>query len=338
VTTAPSPDKVLSDLLALLEAYLPQHVSPLPAPSISITNLTERPLAIGNWRGVTNRRQLAEAALKGGRLDAEVCIQLWASNPGETDTIANELHKRFFAARNELWKAGLLRLIAKDSSVPERTRMGGIFSGRAWRKTSDYKVLYEFHYEETEGAESILVRIPIHSDFEHYNSVIRETTVVTDEIARWDDEGALTLEVSGSSATFARVAGLTILAYLISGWSGNQVTLARLRRGLTEDPTTYPDLTDFHEAVTRKTDPDRHAQVKFDSIAEFLEAFSLVGDPIALGDWDQDGARDLYQPGSLGFDPPIVLESGDDLMRLSYQNAAFDAKAVVYLRVGIQKF
>jgi hypothetical protein len=338
VTTAPSPDKVLSDLLALLEAYLPPHVSPLPTPSISITRLTERPLAVGNLRGATNRGQLAEVVLKGGRLDAEVCFQFWARNPGETDTVANELHKRLFAARDELRQAGLLRLLAKDSSAPERTRIGGIFSARAWRKTSDYKVLYEFHYEETEGAESILVRIPIHSDFEQHNSAIRETTVVTDEIVRWDDEGASALEVSGSSTSSARVAGLTTLTYLISGWSGNPVTLARLRRGLTEEPTTYPDLIDFHEAVTRKTDPDRHAQVKFDSIAEFLEAFSLLGDPIALGDWDQDGARDLYQPGSLGFDPPIVLETGDDLMRLSYQNAAFDAKAVVYLRAGIHKF
>lgn len=328
----PALDQVLKGLLNLLKGVaFPEQEPPLPPSSlpdnkVSVIKIAERPLAIGGLRGVMQRGPLAEVLLKGGRLSGIVRFEAWGSTRDEVEKAVADVHGRLLGARELLRAEGFINIVCEYTSLPHYTSPFD-----AWSLTTDYSLLFEFHYEETEHAESIIARIPINVDLEERNSVNREITIVKDEITRWDDDGASALEVSGSSLSFFRVTGLATLAYLIPGWSGQQVTLARLRRGATEDPTDYSNLTDFHAAVTHKTDPDRHAQVTHDSVVEFLAAFSPTGEPIELGDGD------LYQPGSLDFDPPIVLATGDDLMRLSYEDTAFDAKAVVYLRAGIHK-
>ncbi len=335
--SAPSLDQVLADMLAVLNNYLPTPVPPLPAPSVSITSLTERPLAIGNQRGTERRGSFAVVALKGGRLDAVVRFQLWGTDPGEVDTAIEALHGRLLAARDELWAAGFLRFAAEETSLAEH-----VSTLNAWRKTTDYKMLYEFRYQVTDDAQSIIARIPIHSDPEERDSLQRETTVVTDEIVRWDEKrdsdhpGAPLLEVAGSVGSRLQVTGLAILAYLPAGWTGNQVTLARLDRRSTDAPTVYPTLEEFLAAVTDQTNPDRNAKVTFISIAAFLAEFEPAGDPIELGDWDEDGMPDVYQPGTLAFVPPIRLEKAYDLIQLWYQDSEFDRRAVVYLRARVR--
>lgn len=335
---ASTPDQALAIMLKALKMALgleneqeegwPQE---LPKPGVSVTGVTERALAVGNRRGTERRGSFAIVELKGGRLEAGVRFQFLADDSGVMDAAVQELHKRLLVARNDLWAAGFLRFAAEGTSLAEH-----ISALNAWRKTADYRVLYEFHYQDTAGAESIITRIPIHSDPEERDSLQRETTVVTDEMVRWDNETAPALEVTASVRSGVRVTGLAILAYLSAGWTGNQITLARLDRGSAAPPTTYPTLAEFHTAVTAPANPDRHAQVTFTSVADFLDEFEPAGDPIELGDWDEDGTPDEYRPGSLGFDPPIRLETGDDFIRLSYQDAAFDTPAVVYLRVGVR--
>ncbi|MEJ2557401.1 MAG: hypothetical protein P8186_14430 [Anaerolineae bacterium] len=321
--SASTPDQALANMLAALKTFLDE----LPDPSVSVTSVAERALAIGNWRGTERRGSFAVVALKGGRLDAGVRFQFLADTLETVDSAVETLQKRLLAAKDDLWAAGFLRFAAEETSLAEH-----ISTLDAWRKTADYRVLYEFHYQDTDGAESIIARIPIHSDLEEHDSLQRETTIVTDEIVRWDNEEAPPLEVAASAGVNARGTGLAILAYLPAGWTGNQITLARLDRGSTNPPTIYPTLTDFHTAVTDPVNPDRHAQVTFVSVAEFLAVFDPSGDPITLGDWDEDGTSDQYQPGILRFDPPIRLETGNDLIRLSYTDSAFDTPAVVYLR------
>lgn len=329
--SAPAPSQVLAGMLAALRLYLPAPSPPLPAPNVSATSLTERPLAIGNWRGMERRGSFAVVALKGGRLEAVVRFQLWGSDPGEVDTAIEALHGRLLAARDDLWSVGFLRFAGEGTSLAEH-----VAALNAWRKTADYKVLYEFHYPDADSAESIIARIPIHSDPEERNSLQRETTVVTDEMVRWDNEAAPALEVAASAAARVQVAGLAVLAYLPAAWTGNQVTLARLDRGSAAPPTSYPNLAEFQAAVTDPANPDRHARVTFASVADLLAAFDVAGDPIELGDWDEDGIPDEYRPGTLGFDPPIRLETGVDLLRLSYQDTVFDRAAVVYMRVKVR--
>lgn len=329
---SPTLDKVLDDMLNILGGYLPPPAPPLPAPGISVISLTERALAIGNRRGTERRGSFAEIALKGGRLDVVARFQVWANGSDEADIAITELQKRLLLAKDELWVSGFLRTNMEETSLAEYFPVSD-----AWFKTTDYRVLYEYHYFDTDDAESIIVRIPILSDLER-REFQRERTVITDEMARWDDEGSQVLEVTVTSQSSAHVAGLAILAYLPNGWTGNQVILSRLDRKATAPPTDYPTLAEFIAAITDETNPDRHAQVIFASVADFLAAFEPAGEPFGLGDWDEDGTPDVYQPGTLVFDPPIKLKTVNDIIRLSYHDPAFDAKAVVYLRAEIHSF
>lgn len=326
--SASSPNQALTDMLSELESYL----DGLPDPSVAVTSVTERALAVGNRRGMEHRGSFAVAELKGGRLDAGVRFQFLASQPDAVDDAVQDLHKRLLAARDDLWVAGFLRVTGEGTSLAEH-----VPSLNVWRKSADYSVLYEYHYWDTDDAESIIARIPIHSDLEERDSLPRETTIVTDEMVRWDDEGAPVLELAASVGSGLHATGLAILAYLPAGWTGNPVTLARLDRSSTGTPTVYPDWTTFHAAVTDPEHPDRHAQVIFASVTDFCAVFEPAGDPLELGDWDEDGVRDAYHPGTLVFDPPVQLESGDDAVRLSYQDAALDAKAVIYLRAQARR-
>jgi hypothetical protein len=328
---AASPEQALAIMLQGLGAFLPEDDGGdgLPAPSVSVVRVRERAVGLGNRRGTERRGPFATVELKGGRLDAVVRFQVWGDDASAADEAIAALQGGILGARDPLWTAGYLRVSAVGTSQAEQGA-----SPDAWRRSADYEVLYEFHYQDAGDAESIIARIPIHSDPEEGDSLLRETTTVTDEMVRWDDEGAAALEVAAPLGTAVSVNGLASLAYLPLGWTGAQVTLARLERGSAAPPTSYPTLAEFLAAVTDAEDPDRHAQVTFASVADLLGAFTSAGDPIELGDWDEDGTLDAYEPGSLAFDPPVRLERSRDLMRLSYGEAAFDAAAVVYLRVG----
>lgn len=323
-----TPDQALDNMLDCLEAL----VDVLPTkPSISVASVTERPLALGNHRGTERRGTLAVVELKGGRLDAVVRFQFVADRPDAVDTAVTALQGHLLAAKDVLWVAGFLRITAGETSLAEHVPVLN-----DWRRIAHYQILYEYHYLDPESAESIIARIPIHSDPEERDSLVRETTIVSDEMVRWDSEGAPPLEVTGSVASRVRVIGLASLAHMPAGWTGNQVTLARLDRGSAVPPTQHPTLAAFLAAVTDKADPDHHAQVTFASVADFLAEFESAGDPIELGDWGEDGTLDVYQPSTLRLGPPIRLGRGDDLIRLSYQDATFDAPAVVYLRVEVR--
>lgn len=329
--SAPSPAQILSDMLDILRNYLPPPEPSLPTPGISSISVKQRPVGIGNWRGTERRGPLAEISLKGGRLDTVVRFQLWADTVSSVDGIMNTLHNDLLTDSSQLWVNGFLRLELIETSSAEF--IGG--STNAWRKTTDYKILYEYHYHDLDGAESIIARIPIHSDPEERNSAERETTQVTDELSRWDDLQAPSLTVSATAKTRVRIYGLASLAYLPSSWPGNPVTVARLQRNASAPPTTYPTLAEFHAAVTQQVNPSLHAQVVFPSVSDFMAAFDSAGDSFGLGDWDENGTPDTYKPGALEFDPPLILESSNDFIRISYQGVAFDSKAVVYLRASI---
>jgi hypothetical protein len=316
-------------MLEVLREYLPPHdeSDPLPAPTVSVMSITERALAVGNRRGTERRGLFPVVALKGCRLDAVVRFQLWANERDDVDAAIEELQRRLLADRDGLWADGFLRVGAEGTSPAEH-----VSPPDSWRKSTDYKVLYEFRYEDTDGAEGIIARIPIHSDLEVRDSLPRETTIVTDEIVRWGEEETPTLEVAATARSGVRVTGLAVLAHLPAGWTGGQVTLVRLDRKSAQPPTDYPTLDELHAAVTHPVHPDRHARVKFDSVADFLAEFEPAGDLIQLG--ATDGTPDEYQPATLAFDPPIRLETSDDLIQISVQDAAF-APAVVYLRAEV---
>lgn len=322
----PEAETVINDMMAVLQAYLPASISGLPEPSVSTKSITHKPLAIGNDRGLEQRGLLGSVALKGGRLDAVIRFQLWGTDPTTVESAMQLLQSHIMTDRLVLQAQGFLQLGFIETSVSEH-----IASLSAWRISCDLKLLYEYHYDDTDGAESIIARIPIHSDPEFSNTPNRETSVITDAIVRWDDESATTLSIVGATNSTI-IYGLASLSYLPAPWTGHSITLSRLNQSSLLAPTIYMDLTTFVTAVTDPNIPDLHAQVTFSSVQNFLNEFLALGDPIQLGDWDEDNSADTYQMATLSFSPPIRLEGNQQLFQLSYQDAVLDSKAVIYWR------
>ncbi len=327
----PSPGQILNNMLDILHQYLPSSGPSVPAASLSTLSVRQRPTGVDNWCDTGHHEPFAEINLKGGRLDIVVRFQLWADTVGGADNIVNILHNDLLTNSGQLRIDGFLRLDSTTTSPAEF--IGG--SINAWRKITDYKILYEYHYHDLDGTESIITHIPINTDPEQHGSPERDTTLVTDQLNRWDDLQTPPLDVSATVKTKIHIYGLSSLACRPPSWPGNSVTVARLRRNISTPPTTYSTLSEFHAAVTREVNPDRHAQVVFPSLAGFLAVFDSAGDPFALGHWDENTTPDMYRPGTLKFDPPLILDGSNDLLRVSYQDTAFDSKAVVYLRASI---
>ncbi len=323
-------EQPLAVMLARLKEHLPPAQPALPANRVSVVSLTERTVGIGNWRGTERPAGFAEVALKGLRLDSVVRFQLWGSSLEMAEDAIDQLHQELLAATADLQRQGFLRLEAVATSTAEY-----VTPLSAWEQHADYRILYEYHYRDTDGAESLIARIPVHSDLEQRGSAERETTRVTDHLVRWDEVAAPPLVVTAATRRPVRVFGLAALTSLPAGWDGSPVTLGRLRGDASAPPSDYPTLEEFLAAVTRENEPDRHARFVFPSLAAFLAAFTEAGDEVALGDWNEDGIADDYRPARLTFTRPVTLASSDDFLQLQYADPRIESKAVLYLRIAL---
>jgi hypothetical protein len=91
-------------------------------------------------------------------------------------------------------------------------------------------------------------------------------------------------------------------------------------------------LPTFFAAVTDPNNPAREGQVVFASLSDFLSAFTVAGNKVTLGDWDQNLLLDEYQALELPIEPPIKLPNIADRLEIAYDltPSATDF-AVVYL-------
>ena len=289
-------DQVLDDMLALLRNYLQALPSPIPGPSISIISLAERPLAIGNRRGLEARSSFSIVELKGGRLDAVVSFQIWGNDPIKVDTEIDSLHGRLLAAKDDLRTKGFLSITAGGTSISER-----VDSLNAWRRTADYNVLYEFYYDDSDGAEGIITQIPI--------DINGESTLVSDEIAVWNNKGAPMLEVTGRTNKGFQIGAIYILAYLPAGWDGKEVIMSSFVDGTKRD-------------------------YKFNSVRAFRDALDLDIRTVVLGGKPYFSYWTNFQKDSPDLPNQIVVLKGrDDAFSISYSDSSFDSEAVVYLRL-----
>ncbi len=323
-SSAPPFDKAMVAMLGVLDDYLPPPVASLPEPSVSVVSLQERSAGLGDRRGTESRGGFPVVALLGIRLDGMVRFQLWAATPSAAETAVNELAARLLTDRDSLWTNGFLRLVLKTTGPAEQ-----VSAVNAWRKQADYQVLYEHRYQGNDGAESLIARIPIHSDPEVRNSPERETTVVTDEMVRWDNEATPALILRGRHA----LGGLSALAFVPGSAPSGAVSLTRTFDGAAGAPTTYPTIPAFLAATSGPDPLERHGRVSFASINDFLATFSADGDPVELGDWDTNGVVDSYEAKSLAMEPAIELKGTTDRFELVYQGNGFDQVGVVYFRM-----
>jgi hypothetical protein len=321
-------EAALADMLAEMRNLLPPPTAGVPEPNVSIASVSERALAVGNWRGNERRGTLSAAPLKGGRIEAVVRFQFWAPNdvdghgPIPVDESINELHGRLLAAKETLRAAGFLRAKAETTQSAEPVFVPQV---SAWRKTTDYRVLYEFHYQDDDDAKSLISEIPVKT-----NALPGELMTITNEMARWGDQAANALVIQGR----ARIAGLTALAFIPGATPPGTVTVTRSFEGAPGLPTVHGSLADFLTAVAGANATQRHDSVTFASIGDFLAAFALAGEPVELGNPDpnQVGVLDSYIPLSLAFLLAVELPGPADFFSVTFSNSPFDPVAVVYLR------
>ncbi|MGH9936453.1 MAG: hypothetical protein ACREAM_09415 [Blastocatellia bacterium] len=311
--------KAIDALIGVLEDFLPPPPPgpPLPPPTVSLSSVDERGVGLGNRVGQDLRGPFGVATLKGVRLDAVARYQLWAGAPGDVEAASQALITQLLGALDDLRAKGVLRLALKSVSASEEV------TGAGWRQIVEFSVLFEFPYSDTEGAESLIARIPINID-----GVFGEQTVVTDEMARWDNEAAPALVLRGRM----RIGRLSALAFIPGAAPGGAVTLTRTFDGATGAPTVHPDLPSFLAAVTQPNNPERHSRMSFASLNDFLNEFGPAGDDFTLGDWNTDSAPDIYQSKALAIEPAVELPSATDRFEIAFQNPNFNQVAVVYLR------
>jgi hypothetical protein len=309
----------IAALIAVLNDFLPAPPpgSSLPPPTVSLSSVNEQGVGLGNRVGQDMRGSFGVATLKGVRLDTVARYQLWADTPGDVEAGSQTLISQLLGAFDDLRARGVLRLSLKNVSQSEDVAGAGL------RQIVEFSVLFEFPYSDAEGAESLIARIPIKID-----SVFGEQTVVTDEMARWDNEAAPALAIRGRT----RIGRLSALAFIPGAAPGGTVTLTRAFDGATGAPIVHPDLPSFLAAVTQPNNPERHSQTTFASLSDFLNAFVAAGDDITLGDWNTDGTADIYQSKALAIEPAIELPSATDRFEIAFQNPSFNQVAVVYLR------
>jgi hypothetical protein len=391
-------------------------VSGLPDPAVILISLNDAPVGLGKFIGEEPRGPLSSVERRGGRLEGVVRFVLWGTDAPAVNATVLTLQGALLAATQSLFNRGFLRFNALTSSNPAFDS-----TLNAWGRTIDYSLLYEYRYPATDAADSLIARIPIHSDPEVLNSLQRETTVVTDQMVRWDNEDSPTLVVRGRFS----LGSLAALAFLPGSAPDGTVTLIRTFDGAPGPRTTYPSLTALLAAVGDRNSPERDGQFTFSSLSDFLAVFTeehdfisneehmgsepipftlrgrpviknasnvirhfiaasgltrslqilyggglpdddpgapgpgqvkvdrttgglAFGDAVAsadrviatyavralvsLGDWDEDGLTDNYQPRTLTFETPIELPGASDRFEIAHENAAFNRTAVVYLR------
>jgi len=261
--------------------------------------MKEQAVGLGNRRGSETRGRVSVVELQGVRLDALIRFQVWGDDPDQLEAAITDLHLRLLGRRNNLRLEGFLHLSLVGMSLVEHLPVIN-----AWRKQAEYEVLYEYQYEGTDGAESLIARIPV-----EIGEVFGESTLVTDKMLRWDENEAALLDLRGDTRHPFRVGLLSILAFLPEDWDGEGLTVSASLGGL------------FREKI-------------FASIRAFLEAFTLKPESIELG-------GNAYTTGSLtfpnvDFPDPILLLGGTDFFRIRYgasESETFDSNAIVYLRV-----
>lgn len=322
---APPMTDVVVDMLSVLEARLPGPSPPLPDANVTLERVRERLVGLGGMRGTDSTLPIGTLVLRGGRLDARVRFQLWASTPTAVDDAIVALQGTMLEDKEQLRLDGFLKVSASNTTVAEH-----VPSIDGWRKTTSYDVLFEFQYRDSDDAPSLIARIPIHTDPEESNSPDRESETVTDEMARWDEEGAPPLAVSGRIS----VGRVDVLAFVPGPPLGGTVTILRTFSGAVGPPNAHPDIPTFLTAVAGDEPSENHASVSL-SPADFLGSLTPHGDSIELGDWDEDAVPDTYDGFRLTLAPAIQLPAPQDRIEVTYSDpAGLDEQAVLYVRVN----
>lgn len=291
---SPAPGNVLTVMLGELLSFVTPAGPPLPDPTVSVLSIVERPVGLGGLRGIEPFGPFSAVALKGGRFDTVVRFQLWGNDQGAVEAAVTTLHGDLLAARDTLWGRGFLKIVAEASLPAEHVAASDI-----WRNSVDYRLLYEYHYQESD-AESLIAQIPV-----AMGSLLSSSTIITDDMVRWDNVSASELIVRLGRRRAFQLRELYLLSFLPAGWDGDGVTISATTNGATVEQV-------------------------FPSVRAFQASFTPATETIQLGSHEYTAGRRAFP--NPAFPEAIVLAGGDDALRITYATSAFDSDAVVYLR------
>lgn len=319
LVAAPAAPKVMSsdngftEMLNKLAAFLPGPLGgTLPDPSVIAFSLKERSVGIGGRRGEDLRAGFDVVALKGNRLEAIVRFQLWSNRLPDVEQAIQDLNSKLLSSRDQLRAAGFLEFSLETVAASENVPTIG------FRDAVEYRVLYEHQFEDNDGADSLLAKVPV-----LINSVYNQAFTVSDHMARWDNQNADGLSVRGPLT----LAGLTAIVFLKAPLPSHAVTLTRTSDDAAGAPAAEPDLPTFLSNIGGATPSSVNAKVSFASVADFIAAFKVSGDPVTLG-------ANAYVAKELLFQKPVLLPRVTDRFDVSYDNPPFDhpSPSVLYLR------
>ncbi len=301
-------------LLDLFRPLLPPDAQDMPPNGVALAEFQHRSLGVGGRRGLRALGPMDVAELRGGWLDGVVRFDLWGPNPTVVNEGAQQIQAGLLGAGLELRRRGLLRLrlaASKDEEFESPTR---------WRRTLDYSVLFEYRFEDSDGAASLIARIPVDDETDH-GAPSHGHTEIRDAMVHWDDAGAPALELLAQPhAAPIRIRAVSIAAFLPGGGPAAQVVGTLVRAGVTETQT-FPSLTAFLAQFTLVTDG----------------ALQLVFPPFPLQPGEVQVVRE-FQVGERRFDPPLVLSGAGDSFRIEFGLAAFPGgnQSQVYLQVHVR--
>jgi len=279
----PSPiSRALDAMLTVLKRFVQPPLMPLPPPpplppaTVLLASVVERTVGLGSRVGTDLRGPFSVAAIKGLRVEGVVRFEVWGHTPSEVGQAVEDLIKHLLEDPEGLRASGFLRAALKSNGLSEN-----IFAEDAWRQSVEFDVLFEFPYIDSDDADSIIARIPI-----DFIGEFNESTLVVDEMARWDNELAPALQLRGPLS----IGALSTLAFIPANEPTGTVNITRTFDGAAGPPASHLTLPDFVADVSGETPVNRHAQVTFGSLAQFLAAlrsFKITDD--ALAGMEADG-------------------------------------------------
>lgn len=345
------PDRHFNDavdaMLSRLDAFRPPVVQPEPPPAppaparpstLVLLETVERPVGVGNWQGNVERGPVAVLGVRGGRVEARVRFDLRAADAAAAADATLQLQQRIRSARLE---PGMRDFLVLEPAGADPAQL--ISDEEGWRQTVEYRALFEYRYEDPEGAGSVIVRIPVDVRGEHH-----EDAPVTRDVVRWDREGAAPLVVRGPRT----VGTLTLLSHAGAGLPAGTVTLLRTHAGAQGPPEDHADPGAFREALRAG---GRHDRLVFDSLDAFTAAFVSAGGDVTLAGLETDPVTDEPLPADFAaLEPGLALGEALAAARLADAGERFevgyrdpepaegepgdrfpgDSTAVMYLRAG----
>ncbi|MBL8166373.1 MAG: hypothetical protein JNJ61_30590 [Anaerolineae bacterium] len=216
-----TPDEGLQAMLEGLRRFLPPGGGTIAFRSVQLVSLTERPLAIGNRRGLETHPPFDGAELTGGRLDAVVRLQIGATTSGAAEEAMRTVQERLLRAKDDLFVAGYMRF-----AITETSALQPLSDGR-WMQTMLVAVLYEYHLVDDDTA-GLIARIPVNMG--EYGTF----DVTAPEFVAWSNVEARPLLLRDPGA----VTGVAILWSLPVGWNGLAVNTSVRMAGATRQNNT----------------------------------------------------------------------------------------------------